>query len=412
VPGPAPAGPAPAGPAPPGPAPPGNTTTTPPPGNTTTTPPAGDTTPPPPPPADTTAPSVTIASPSADVDGRSPVVSGSAGTTATDTPSVTVRLTGGGTPQTLTAAVAANGTWSVTPAADLSPGAWTATAEQRDAAGNTGTSAARHFAISAVLLAAGDIAGCPDTAGAESTAQLLDGMAHDVVAPLGDQVYEDGTASEFANCYAPTWGRHKAESRPAVGNHEYNTASAAPYFTYFGAAAGDPSKGYYSYDLGTWHVVVLNSNCTFVSCSSTSAQADWLRSDLQANPSTCTLAYWHHPLFNSSWTGPAADVAPLWRILDDGGAELVLNGHAHDYERFARQDYTGAASSSGMREFIVGTGGAEPHFFTATFAANSDAHSDAGFGILKLTLRGTGYGWDFVPAAGGSFSDSGSAACS
>jgi hypothetical protein len=185
-----------------------------------------------------------------------------------------------------------------------------------------------------VLVGAGDIAvyGSP---GDEATAALLDGIAGTVVT-LGDNVYADGTPSEFANCYDPSWGRHKGRTKPAVGNHEYHTPGAAGYFGYFGPAAGDPSKGYYSYNLGAWHIVVLNSNCTYVGgCHAGSPQERWLRADLAAHPTTCTLAYWHHSRFSSGYQGSTAAVQSLWQALYAFGADIVLAGHDHSYERFA-----------------------------------------------------------------------------
>jgi hypothetical protein len=260
------------------------------------------------------------------------------------------------------------------------------------------------------VIAAGDIAGC-DTGGDEQTAALLDALGGDVVAPLGDLVYEDGTAQQFTDCYHPTWGRHKASSRPAIGNHEYQTGNANGYFGYFGAAAGNPSQGYYSYDLAGWHVIALNSNCTVVACDDASPQAQWLRQDLAAHPAACTLAYWHHPRFNSSpATGPAPATAPLWAILDQAGADVLLTGHAHTYERFAPQTSSGAAAADGLRQWIVGTGG-RSHHSLGSAAANSQVRHSGTFGVLELTLRAGAYDWRFVPVAGGTFSDSGSAGC-
>jgi len=367
----------------------------------------------PPAPPDTTAPSVAIDGPvqSADLEDRKPEVTGSGGTAPGDIREVSVRFTGPNGPQTRTATVGDDGRWAVRPAVDLAPGSWSVVAEQRDGAGNTGTSNTRGFGVNAVLLAAGDIAGC-DTTGDEDTADLLDGLGGDAVAPLGDLVYENGTSTEFANCYDPNWGRAKPRSHPAVGNHEYHTAGAAGYFGYFGLAAGDPAKGYYSYDLGTWHVVVLNSNCSQVSCAGGSAQANWLADDLAQHPAACTLAYWHHPLFSSSsLTGPATAVRPLWDVLDAAGADLVLTGHAHAYERFARQHSNGAASPDGVRQIIVGTGGRDHHALDATRAANSEEANDDTFGVLELTMRQSAYDWEFHPAAGGTFTDSGTTSC-
>jgi Calcineurin-like phosphoesterase/Bacterial Ig-like domain len=363
--------------------------------------------------ADATAPGVAISSPSegAEVTGRRPLVSGTAGTASGDERAVSVRFSGAGAAQTVSAAVGDDGRWSARPATDLAGGAWSAVAEQHDAAGNAGMSGSRGFRVPAVLLAAGDIAGC-DTIGDEATALLLDDLGGDAVAQLGDLVYENGTPAEFQNCYGPTWGRHKARSRPAIGNHEYQTSGAAGYFGYFGSAAGDPSKGYYSYDLGEWHVVVLNSNCWTVPCGTGSAQANWLATDLAAHPAACTVAYWHHPVFKktTSTLPTEADVRVLWDILDDAGADLVLNGHAHTYERYAPQHSDGVASTDGMRQIIVGTGGRSHHNLSGT-APNGEVHDNTTFGVLELTMRSSGYDWRFVPVAGGTFSDSGSDAC-
>ena len=263
-----------------------------------------------------------------------------------------------------------------------------------------------------VLVGAGDIASC-SSSGDEATAALLDGISGTVFT-TGDNVYETGTASEFANCYAPSWGRHKARTRPSAGNHEYEAAGASGYFGYFGAAAGDPLKGYYSYDLGTWHVVVLNSNCAEVGgCDTTSAQGQWLQGDLAAHSNAaCTLAYFHHPLFSSgSDNGNDPEMRPIWDSLYAAGAEMVLNGHDHDYERFAPQTASGVADSArGIREFVVGTGG-RSHYSFGTIRDNSQVRNSDTFGVLKLTLHPTSYDWQFVPEVGKTFSDSGSASC-
>jgi hypothetical protein len=260
-----------------------------------------------------------------------------------------------------------------------------------------------------VLVGAGDIASC-SSSGDEATAKLLDIIAGTVFA-AGDNVYENGTSSEFANCYNPTWGRHKARTRPATGNHEYQTSGAAGYFKYFGAAAGDPKKGYYSYNLGAWHIIVLNSNCSQIGgCQAGSPQEKWLRADLAAHPSVCTLAYWHHPLF-SSGGGSTTSVRPLWQALYDAHADVVLNGHVHNYERFAPQNPSGGADSSrGIREFVVGTGGKSLAGFN-TVRPNSQVRNNSAFGVLKLTLHASSYDWKFVPQAGKTFTDSGSTSC-
>jgi acid phosphatase type 7 len=261
----------------------------------------------------------------------------------------------------------------------------------------------------AVLLAAGDIAVCTG-APTEATAALLDANAG-AVAALGDNAYEDGSATDYANCYDPTWGRAKSRTRPTPGNHDYHTAGAAGYFGYFGAAAGDPAKGYYSYELGAWHVVVLNSNCTFVSCAAGSAQELWLRADLARSTARCTLAYWHHARFSSGDHGSNAEMQPFWSDLYRSGADLVLTAHDHDYERFAPQNAAGVVDPAhGVREFVVGTGGA-PLGSLGTPAPNSEVRDASTYGILRLSLRPNGYGWQFLPVAGQTFTDSGSNSC-
>lgn len=190
-----------------------------------------------------------------------------------------------------------------------------------------------------VLVGAGDIADCSGS-GDEATAKLLDGIPGTVFT-TGDNAYESGTPSEFANCYDPTWGRYKARTRPSPGNHDYLTSGASGYFDYFGAAAGDPSKGYYSYNLGDWHIISLNSMCENVGgCGASSPMVSWLKQDLAANPKTCTLAYFHHPLFSSGKSGNKTRMKPTWEVLYTKGADVVLNGHDHDYERFAPKTRT------------------------------------------------------------------------
>jgi hypothetical protein len=258
-----------------------------------------------------------------------------------------------------------------------------------------------------VLVGAGDIASCSET-GDEATANLLDGIAGTVFT-TGDNAYKDGTLAEFMDCYDPTWGRHKARTRPSPGNHDYHTADAAGYFSYFGPAAGDPAKGYYSYDLGAWHIIVLNSE---ISTAAGSPQEQWLRADLAAHPVACTAAYWHRPRFSSSTRhGSSTSVKPLWQALYDFGADIVLVGHEHNYERFAPQDPNGVADPQrGIRQFLVGTGGKDLYAI-GTPIANSEIQNDDTFGVLKLTLHPTSYEWEFIPEAGKTFTDSGTASC-
>ena len=259
-----------------------------------------------------------------------------------------------------------------------------------------------------VLVGAGDVASCGLTADSK-TAALLDGIAGRVFV-AGDVAYPSGSAAQFRDCYGPTWGRWRLRTSPVPGNHEYLTSGAAPYFAYFGARAGVKGQGWYAENLGTWRVYYLNANCSTVGCGSTSAQVAWLRADLAANPRACVAAVWHEPLFSSGPHGNDASVRPMWDVLQAAGAELVINGHDHDYERFAPQTGAGVASATGIREFVVGTGGAALRPF-ATVRANSVVRNASTYGVLKLTLRAGGYDWRFVPVAGQAFADSGSATC-
>ena len=265
-------------------------------------------------------------------------------------------------------------------------------------------------AAGVVLVGAGDIARCSST-GAEKTARLLDDIGGTVFT-TGDNAYEAGTAAEFKNCYEPTWGRHKDRTRPSPGNHEYNTAGASGYFDYFGAAAGNPKRGYYSYNLGDWHVVALNSMCEKVGgCGSTSPMVTWLRNDLKSNPKKCTVAYLHHPLFSSGEHGNQTKMKPAFTVLYNKNADVVINGHDHDYERFAPQSPDGTRDrDQGIREFVVGTGGGS-HYAFRTIKPNSQVRNANTYGVLKLTLNPTSYDWKFVPVAGKTFTDSGSDSC-
>jgi acid phosphatase type 7 len=262
-----------------------------------------------------------------------------------------------------------------------------------------------------VLVGAGDIADCASS-GDEATAKLLADVSGTVYT-LGDNAYESGAPSEFSECYDPTWGRHKARTRPSVGNHDYLTQEASGYFDYFGKAAGDPKKGYYSYDLGGWHVVVLNSQCwQVVRCGPYSPMINWLEQDLATSPLPCTLAYWHNPLFSSGYHGNYPSMKPAWEALYAADAEVVLNGHDHNYERFAPQSPSGAADDArGIRQFVVGTGGRELRPFRTTIESNSEVRNANTFGVLKLTLHPNSYEWKFVSVAGESFTDSGTSDC-
>jgi hypothetical protein len=283
-----------------------------------------------------------------------------------------------------------------------------------------------------VAIAAGDIACDPDDPGYNggsgtgttcmqraTSDELTTAVA---VLPLGDDQYSSGTLSTFQQVYDPSWGRYKASTYPAAGNHEYQMSGAAGYYTYFGSAASpqDTSctancKGYYSYDLGTWHLIVLNSECAQVGgCAEGSPQEQWLKADLAAHATMCTLAYWHRPLFTSGVSLGDSAVHDLWEDLYNAHADLVLNGHDHIYERFAPQDPSGSADPvNGITEIIVGTGGANHGGFSST-AANSVVRDNTTFGVLKLTLHPTSFAWQFLPetaSGNGTFTDAGSQAC-
>jgi hypothetical protein len=259
-----------------------------------------------------------------------------------------------------------------------------------------------------VLVGAGDVGWC-GTSSAAATAKIVKGIAGTVIVP-GDVAYPKGSTSDFARCYDPTWGAFRSRTRPAPGNHEYYTKGAAPYYAYFGSRAGTAGKGWYSYDAGSWHVIVLNSNCEYVGCGVGSAQEAWLRADLAAHPVACTVAYFHHPRFSSGPHGSDKRTDAFWRDMYAAGVELVVNGHDHDYERFAPQTPDGVADPArGIREIVVGTGGGPLYPFIRR-TANSQAKGLA-HGVVKLTLGPGTYRWDFVPIAGATYRDSGTGTC-
>lgn len=266
-------------------------------------------------------------------------------------------------------------------------------------------------ATTATMVGAGDIADCGNNRD-EATARLL-GRIGGTVFTLGDSVYDRGTSAEFRNCYAPSWGKYKRRTKPASGNHEYYTDNAAPYYSYFGARAGSPNKGYYSYNRGAWHVVVLNSNCDKIGgCGETSRQGKWLRADLARDKSRCTLAYFHHPLYASGTKVQTTSVRPFWDMLHADGADVILAGHAHRYERLAPQTPGGFRSyKNGIRQFIVGTGGKPPSGPAGAKDDNSQVLNDSTPGVLKLNLHPRAYSWKFVPVAGKTFTDSGKQRC-
>jgi hypothetical protein len=263
-----------------------------------------------------------------------------------------------------------------------------------------------------VLVGAGDIARC-DLPGAEQTATLVEGIAGTVFT-AGDNAYNDGSAKQYATCYAPTWGRFlKRTLIPAPGNHDYNTSGAAGYKAFFGSLATPNGTTWYSVEVGSWHVIVLDSNCAEVGgCGPRSAQGRWLSADLAASAATrCTLAIFHHPRFSSGEHGNDPEVGPFWDALYAAHADLIVNGHDHDYERFAPQNAAGQEDrAAGIREFVVGTGGGEQRQFVKE-VANSELRVAGVWGVIELRLHPTSYDWAFDPAGGSAIGDTGRGPC-
>ena len=260
--------------------------------------------------------------------------------------------------------------------------------------------------IPAVVIMAGDIAQC-DTPGASLTGQLIQSLPYPVLA-LGDLAYPNGSAEDFARCYTPFWGSFKDRTYPAPGNHEYGTSGAADYFAYFGARAGAAGKGYYSFDLGAWHIVSLNSTREL---EADAPQLKWLEADLRRHRQRCVLAYWHHPRYSSGPHGSDPRTQALWALLQRQGVSVVVTGHDHIYERFAPMNEQGAHDPlRGIRSFIVGTGGAK-HYALKQRIALSEAASGESWGVLKMTLGADRYAWEFLPVPGHPFRDMGSAQC-
>jgi len=263
-----------------------------------------------------------------------------------------------------------------------------------------------------MLIAAGDIAQCPASGpagtGAEATARLVASLPGIVLA-VGDLAYPNGTQRQFRDCYEPTWGPFKARTRPVPGNHEYNSPGAAPYYAYWGERAGRAGEGFYSFDLGAWHILALNSN--LVGGPLQARQEQWLSADLNAHPARCALAFFHHPRFSSGWHASDRRLSPLVRILYAHGVDVILSGHDHDYERFAPQDPEGRLDRRrGIRAFVVGTGGAWLGPFLR-IQDNSEVRIFGEYGVLWLTLKADAYRWQSLSAPGRRRLDEGSAAC-
>jgi Calcineurin-like phosphoesterase len=265
-----------------------------------------------------------------------------------------------------------------------------------------------------VLLAAGDIAEC-DAQGDEATARLVDAYPKATIAALGDLAYPHGRDKDFAQCFAPSWGRFKERIRPATGNHDHATKKARGYADYFGSRGGPFDRYYYSYDLGPWHVAVLDSDCWRVGgCGPHDPQAAWLRRDLRSHPARCTLAYWHRPPFSSGRYGDPENtdrVRPLWQVAVEGGVDVVLTGHEHSYERFVPMDRDGRRDDEGTRLFIVGTGGGNLRRYHRPALPTTAVRNGDTWGLLRLTLRADGYDWKFLAVPGRRFTDAGTGSC-
>lgn len=274
------------------------------------------------------------------------------------------------------------------------------------------------------IVAVGDISCQPDNPNynddegtkaacrAKATSDLALRLKPTAVLALGDEQYRSGTLNDFQAAYGKTWGRLKSITKPVPGNHEYSNLGAAGYYNYFGGAAGIPELGYYSYDIGSWHVVALNANCKLVAgggCARGSAQEQWLRHDLATNQQPCTLAYWHQPLFSSGVEGGSTATKPFWQDLQNYQADVVLNGHDHDYERFAPQRADGTTDTNGVTEFVVGTGG-ESLGLLERRRSNSLVWDNQDYGVLKMKLDKDSYSWQFITETG-AVKDSGRTNC-
>ena len=270
---------------------------------------------------------------------------------------------------------------------------------------------------SVIIGAAGDIAcppgrwrNTPDACGMEGTAKVLEAIRPDAVLTLGDHQYPSGSLADFDASYADTWGAFRDITFPVPGNHDYETPGARGT-AYFGKRGGEPDKGYYSYDLGAWHLIALNSECHQIGgCGDSDPQARWLRHDLEAHPRKCVLAYWHRPRFSSGMHGNDHELDALWRILAGARADVVLAGHDHDYERFTPMNADGEADPDGVRQFVAGTGG-RSHYQFRSPKPTSKVRITGRDGVLRLQLIEQAYAWEFTSAPRGDVLDSGNGQC-
>jgi hypothetical protein len=290
----------------------------------------------------------------------------------------------------------------VTPRLPISPGVESPSAAPETTEPTAPGASSTETPGGAILLAVGDIATC-DGSSDERVGELAASLPG-TIALLGDNAYPRGSAYDYARCFDPGWGPLRDRLRPVPGNHEYETRGAAGYFSYFGAGIGDPAEGWYSYELGAWHVIALNSECEAIGgCGAGSAELAWLVADLSGHAARCTLAYWHHPRYSSGRHGTDEMTEALWQALAAADADVVLSGHDHDYERLSPID--------GIRSFVVGTGGRSLYDWPGLPGASTEVRANDTYGLLELVLGDDAYSWRFIPVDSGSFTDSGEAMC-
>jgi len=332
----------------------------------------------------------------------------------TATPSVTPTITSTKDP-TSTATATLTPTHTTTPTSTASPTASptiTGTPTPTHTVTSTPTETPTTTPEPHLLIGAGDIAFCGEyEIGDDATAAIIERYPQAVVFTAGDNVQHEGMPDEYLNCFNPTWGRFKNRIKPSPGNHDYATNDGAAYYEYFGEAAGPPGLGYYSYDLGSWHIVALNSNCGKVDCSPDSDQVQWLRQDLANSDKQCTLLYWHHPRWSSAAErGGDGNVHSFVTVANEYGAEIIVSGHNHQYERFAPMDTSGNFAREGIRQFVTGTSNIHRYGF-GSIHPNSETRDSETLGVLLFRLFPGYYEWEFIPIPGGTYYDSGTDVC-